>query len=58
MEPKKQVWRMKDMCLVSQKVDFGIKVTKQEAIDMWLEEEYIDIIDVDIIEVDSFVGAE
>jgi hypothetical protein len=58
METKKQVWRMKDMCLVSQKVDFGIEVTKQQAIDMWLEEEYADILDIDIVEMNDNFGAE
>lgn len=54
---EKQVWIMTDMCLVNQKVDFGEKVTKEKAIEMWLNEEYSDILDFDIVETHDNYGA-
>lgn len=57
MEKEKRIWTMKDMCLVAQTVDFGEPVTKKRAIKMWLEEEYLDIIDMKIEETHDNYGA-
>lgn len=54
---KKRVWTMTDMCLVNQRVDFGEEVTKEQAIEMWLAEEYADVLDIDIVEMNDNYGA-
>lgn len=45
MTEKKQVWTMVDIVEKINKVDFGQPVTLEEAIDMWCNEEYADVID-------------
>ncbi len=56
MDEEKRIWTMKDMCLVAQTVDFGEPVTKKRAIEMWLDEEYLDIIGMDIEEIHDNYG--
>jgi len=47
---EKQVWNMIDLCKVRQKVDFGEPVTIEKAVEMWMNEEYADVLDMDIEE--------
>lgn len=42
---KKRIWTMVDIVENINKVDFGRPVTLEEAIDMWCNEEYADIVD-------------
>lgn len=51
---KKRIWTMTDICTVNQKVDFGEPVTIEQAIEMWMNEEYNDILDVEIEQINEF----
>jgi len=51
---KKRVWRMTDLCVVTQRVVFGEPVTIEQAIEMWMNEEYADITDINIEEIQEF----
>jgi len=54
---EKNIWRMVDICKVLKTVDFGEPVTKQKAIEMWLNEEYLDVVDQEELEILDFVEA-
>lgn len=51
----RRVWTMIDLVKIVKKVDFGKEVTLNEAIDMWCNEEYEDIIDEFEDEIVDFV---
>lgn len=52
---EKRIWNMIDLVKVVKKVDFGEEVTLDKAIEMWCNEEYLDVLDEQEDEIVDFV---